>query len=147
MIETIQNTSLLFNTLAGVANVILGGLNIYLFIQNRRERHSRLHRDINVKESELEALRLQHRQEREELEANYEGGVRESEFMRVDARTENDRRRFDRMWQRQRGEEEIAFAELGHLYELRDGQQGYFVQQESKIIKPWNAIRKFFKRL
>lgn len=147
MIETIQNASSFFNLLAGIFNIGLGVVNIYLFIQNREERHSRLGRDIKIKESDLEALRQRHRQEHEDLEASYEGEIRVREFSRADLRTDNDRQREARLFEKQRNEEERIWAELGHLYELRDGQQGYLVQKESKIQQFWNAIRRFFKHV
>lgn len=147
MIEAIQNTSSVFNLLAVVVNAALGVVNVYLFLQNRKERQSRLNRDINIKESELETLRLQHRQEHEDLEANYEGEIRVREYSRADLRTEDDRRREARLFDKQRNEEGRIWAELGHLYELRDGQQGYRIREESKIRRLWNVVRKFFKRI
>ena len=149
--DFVSRTASDFNVLmlAAIVNIILGVLNIYLFIQNRKERRSRLNRDISIKESELEDLRQQHRQEHKDLENDYEGEIRENIHLhtRVDFRTENDRQMEMRLFQRQRNEESRIWAELGHLYELRDGQQGYLVREESKIRRLWNAIRRFFKRI
>lgn len=137
-----------FNVLTAMVNIVLGVLNIYLFIQNRKERRSRLDRDISIKESELENIRQRHRQEHEDLENDYEGEIRENIHLRtrVDLRTENDRRRFDRLWQNQRNEEERIFAELGHLYELRDG-KSVFLPGEPKTKRFWNNVLRIFKRV
>ena len=130
-------------TLIGITGLIGILIKIYEFIQRRKERLSRLDRDIHIKEVEIETMRHRHLRERVNLEASYEGDYGKRPYGFIDFRTEQDRQRYDQMWQRQRMESEIVWAEYSHLYEQRNGNSSALIPQRG----PWSHVQNMKKKM
>ena len=127
-----------------VALLTLGvsvGLNILQLIRRRKVDKIDLNHKIEMKEIEMEEARDRHGEEHRQLEANYEGEIREREFSRVDARTETDRRNADNLFSRQRREEQKLWSELSHLYALR-GDKIFLLGSRTDRMK--FTVRRFF---
>lgn len=127
-----------------VALLTLAGslaFNFFQYITHSRINKIDLNHKIELKEIEIEETRERHREEHRQLEANYEGEIREREFSRVDARTETDRRNADNLFSQQRHEEQKLWSELSHLYALR-GDKTFLLGSRTDRIK--FAVRRFF---
>lgn len=116
--------------LAAVA-ILSVGLNVFQY--RRRGRRDRLEaqRQLDKLEIETERLQARHRQEVRELEASYEGEIRERARTLVDFRTAKDKDRLSALYQEQGRQLHELFTDMTYYQNLLgNGTEAFFVKEK-----------------
>lgn len=140
-----MNSAFLFGVVASVIAVVSLGLNIFQYFHRNKLSRFEAQRQLGRLEVEDERMQARHSQEKKDLEAAFEGEVRERNGMRVDFRTAEDRRRAGVQSEEHRRQWIEMFTEITYYQRVLGEEPSIIFLKESLLQKMKRKARAVWK--
>ncbi|MFZ3043698.1 MAG: hypothetical protein WA058_01140 [Minisyncoccia bacterium] len=142
-----MNLDFWLKVVAPIITVLSLGLNFFQYFHRNKLSSFEAQRQLDRLEIEGERMRARHQQEKRDLEASYEGEVRERDRIRVDYRTAEDRRRDMVQDEEHRRQWNELFAEMIYYQRILGEEpmvlfkaESLFQKLKRKARAVWRAI-------